>query len=1141
MNLSLRPPLWPFIPSNIKLAMKLCFIMMLLFNLQLTANTFAQKITLNIEEATLEEVFDKVNRQSGYAFFFDASYLKNAKPLSIKVKDLTLEATLQKIFVNQPFTYVIKGKTIIVKPRSTILPLVQQVINQKRIAGTVTDSLGIPLIGVGIKIKGTNITTTTDKDGKYTIDAPGQNSILVFSYIGYKTIELTVTGTTLNATMKMEETALNQVVVVGYGTQKKGSVTGSISQISSTEIMQSPIGNITGMITGKLPGLVSRQSSGLPGGDASSMTIRGPSSFASSNNPVVIVDGVRRSFEQLDPEEIETITILKDASSAAVYGLQAAAGVILVTTKKGKSGKPSIRFSNSVAMSENTMFPEFLNGPEYAYWYNKARMLNGKTPLFSNSDIRKILDGDPEGKWGNTNWVDELFQKGLTTHNGITVDGGNDGIKYFFFGGYYNQEGNVKNISFDRYNIRSNVDVKISNDLKVSIGLGAKKEKREAPTFSTGKNEWNNLFQQAMRAHPYLPKTYNGYPVGNRVNGPLVSPIAALEESGFRNNYTESFESNINLNWNLPWLAKGLSLNFLGSYDYRTTYAKAFQTPFKIAQGSVTAQGISYDIVESSIGSLAKLAENTSRRNMSTIQGSINYANTFGKHSFGGLLLYEQFRTLSNQFSISAQGLDFLELPELSFASEISPAAGSFSGGSNIVPNAGFVSRFNYAYDDKYLLEVSGRYDASYKFIREKRWTLFPAISLGWRLSEESFFKDKVSFVDNLKFRASVGRLGNDTGVNAYTFLSTMAPAAADASVVIGNGPQNAYVTNAISNPNLSWETVTIYNAGFESSLWRNLLGVEFDVFYKVTDDILESQGGTFPPSVGGYFPSVINTGKTDNRGFEIALTHSNSINEFNYRAKFNLSWYENRYLSVRDSPNIQDHLKRNGRKLDQKHGLVALGLFQTDEEARSWPSIFGDQKAGDIKYLDVNGDGKLTYQDDRMWIADSSVPQLMSSLSLSAEYKGFDFSLMFQGAAMAEYALSGSYPDIGYDNTEFTSPFFQLGNSPKYLVENSWTPDNRNAKYPRLSDIKVQNNKWASTLWIVNGDYLRLKTVQLGYTLPKKIVKNLGVKSLRLSASGGNLHTWTEFPYMDPEAPDVSNGFYPQQRTYLFGIDVKF
>lgn len=1011
----------------------------------------------------------------------------------------------------------------------------------RTISGTVIDEKGESMIGVHVAVKGTNIGTITNIDGKFTIHSQEKNPVLIFSYVGYKKAEVRADKNILNVQMEPMENVLEDVVIVGYGSQKKGSVTGSVAQVNAREIMQAPIGAVSNMITGKLPGLVSKQSSGLPGGDGASINIRGASSFASSNSPVVIVDGIRRSFDQLNPEEIESITILKDASAAAVYGLQAAAGVILVTTKKGSEGKPTIKFSSSVAMSRNTMFPEFLNGPEYAYWYNKARMLNGKDPLFSNSNIRKMIEGDPDGIWGNTNWVDELFRTGHTTQNTITVDGGNDKLRYFFSVGYYDQEGNVKNINFDRYNFRSNVDAKISKNLSVSIGLGGRKEKREAPTFSTEKNTWNNVFQQAMRAHPYLPKTYDGYPAGNITNGPLVSPIAALNESGFRKNYADYFESNLNIKWDLPWITEGLSLNFSGSYDFSTTYAKAFQTPFKMAQGTVTEQGLQYKIVDSSIGKLAKLAENTSRRGFLTLQASANYSRTFGKHAVSGLLLYEQYRTMSNEFSISTQGLDFLELPELDFAKELTAAAGAFGGSSNIVPNAGFVGRFNYAFDNKYLLEISGRYDASYKFVGSKRWTLFPAVSIGWRLSEEKFFKETLPFVDNLKIRGSVGKLGNDTGVNAYMFLRTLQATSSDPSVVIGSGSQNAYKTNSLDNPDLTWENVTIYNIGFESTLWSGLLGVEFDAFYKITKDILEKQGGTFAPSVGGYYPSVVNTGKADNRGFELALTHENRIKDFTYGARFNISWYKNRYLSVTDSPNIQDHLKRNGRKLGQKHGLVALGLFQTDEEARNWPSIFGDQRAGDIKYLDVNGDGKLTYQDDRMWIADSNVPQLNSALTIHAEYKGFDFSVMFQGAAMAEYALSGYYPNIGYDNTEFTSPFFQQGNSPKYLVENSWTPENPNAKYPRLSDTKVQNNKWASTLWIVDGSYIRLKTIQLGYTLPKRIVSKIGANNLRLYVSGGNLFTWTEFPYMDPEAPDVSNGFYPQQKTYSFGLNVTF
>lgn len=1009
------------------------------------------------------------------------------------------------------------------------------------VKGQVTDENGLPLPGVSITIKGLSTGTSTDIDGFYTLNIQEPNSILVFTFVGYKRQEVKVTSKTLNIKMIPDEQLLDEVIVVGYGTQRKGSVTGSVAQVNTKEIMQSPVGTISNMVAGKLPGLVFKQSSGEPGSDGASLNIRGASSFASSNAPVVIVDGIRRSFDQLDPEEIESVTILKDASAAAVYGLQAAAGVILVTTKKGSEGKPRIKLSSSMSLSQSTMFPEFLDGPEYAYWYNKARMLNGKEPLFSNEQIDLMINGDPEGKWGNTNWIDELLQMGETLHTNISIDGGNDNIKYFFTAGYYDQKGSVKNINFNRYNFRTNIDAKINKDLRISVGLGGRKQDKMAPTFSTEKNTWNNVFQQAMRAHPYMPKTYNGYPTGNRTNGPIVSPISAVEQSGYRNNQANYFESNLSINWDLPWITKGLSLNFTGSYDNSYTFAKAYQIPYKIAQSSITETGISYQIVDSSVGVLGQLAENFSQSGFLTLNTNLNYNRTFGKHSFTGLLLYEQYRTISNNHKITARGFDFVELDELNYAQEIHPSADAYGGTSNIVPNAGFVGRLNYAFDNKYLFEISGRYDGSYKFAKDMRWTLFPAASIGWRLSEESFFRDAVPAVSNLKLRASVGKLGNDRGVNSYIFLNTLSRVSNAPSIVIGDDAQLAYQTNSLANPDLKWETATIYNAGFEANFWHDLLGIEFDVFYKVTKDILESQGGTFAPSVGGYYPSTINTGKTDNRGFELVLNHNNRIGSFNYGARFNLQWHKNRYLSVTDSPNIQSHLVRNGRALGEKHGLVALGIFQTDEEAQNWPSIFGDNRAGDIKYLDVNGDGKLTYQDDRMWIAGSNVPKLFSSLSLYADYKGFDFSVMFQGAAQSEYALSGYYPNLGYDNTEFTSPFFQLGNAPKYLVENSWTPDNRDAKYPRLSDIKVQNNKWASTLWIVDGSYLRLKNAQLGYTIPQQLISKIGIDRCRVYVAGGNLFTLTEFQYMDPEAPDVSNGFYPQQKVYSFGLELTF
>ena len=1132
---------WRFL-WKICVMMKLTLILIVFLSLNVHASALAQQLSLQAREKPIKEVLLEIKNKTGYDFLFNNNILIGAKPVTVDLKNASLKEVLEACLQGQSLDYEIEESTVLIKRKTTVKAIETEIKQSRSLKGRIRSSTGEALSDVTVRNLTSGYSTASNQDGWFEVPNVNIKDELSFSRIGYAPYKMTVVNyTEQNIVLSPEDQNLNEVVVVGYGTQKRESVTGSVAQISSKEIMQSPVGNITNMLTGKLPGLISRQDGGEPGDDASTLRIRGNSSFASSNSPVVIVDGVRRSFTQIDPEEVETITILKDASAAAVYGLQAAAGVILVTTKKGKSQKPSVRFNHSSQLSENTAFPEFLNGPEYAYWYNKARMLNGKDPLFSNADIRKMIEGDPEGKWGNTNWVEELFKTGKTSHSGVSVEGRNDKISYYFYGGYYKQDGNVKNIDFDRYNLRSNIEVKATDNLKVQIGVGGRKSQKNAPTFSTEKNTWNNIFQQAMRAHPYLPKEYDGYPTGNRTNGPLVSPISALEQSGFRKSYTDNFQSNLRLDLDMPFITEGLSSFVMGSYDYTGTYAKAFQTPYLMAQGVVGQNGITYQIVDSSIGKLEKLAENMSRSGFLTIQAALNYNRTFDQHHVSGLLLYEQFRTLSNNFSISTQDLDFLELPELSFAKELTPGTGAFSGGSGNVPSAGFVGRLNYDFANKYLLELSGRYDGSYRFAKDRRWALFPAVSVGWRLSNEDFFREALPFVNDFKLRGSVGKLGNDTGVSAYTFLSTMAAVSSDPSVVIGNTAQNAYQTNALSNPDLSWETVNIYNFGLEASLWGDKLGIELDAFYKVTDNILEAQGGTFAPSMGKYFPAVVNTGKTDNRGFELGLNHRHHINSFNYGARFTLSYYKNRYLSVRESANTPDHLKRNGRPLGEKHGLIALGLFQTDEEAQNWPSIFGGNKAGDIKYMDVNGDGKLTYNEDRAWIAGSNIPQLISGLTLFGDYKGFDFSVMLQGAAKLSYALSGYYPEIGYDNTEFTTPFFQEGNAPRYLVENMWTPDNPDAKYPRLSDIKVQNNKWASTMWIVNGDYLRVKTAQIGYTIPKKMVKKLGIESLRVNVSGGNLFTWTAFKYLDPEAPDVSNGFYPQQRVYSVGVDVKF
>ncbi|MDO9154320.1 MAG: TonB-dependent receptor, partial [Paludibacter sp.] len=982
---------------------------------------------------------------------------------------------------------------------------------QVNIRGRVIDSNNESLMGVTVAIKTANTGTITDTNGNFSLTVPNQKSVLIFSFVGYKKQEITV-GNNTQFTVKMVEDTelLEEVVVVGYGTQKKVSVTGSISQISGSEMLKSPTSNLSQMLGGRITGLVTRQSSGVPGSDDAAMIIRGIATTSGASAPAIIVDGVQRSFNQLDPNEIESISVLKDAAAAAVYGIQGANGVILVTTKKGSESKSKISYSGSIAMNENTNFPTFMDGPQYAYYWNKALEMDGKSAVFTKDMVDKMINGDADGVYGNTNWVDQIFQTGYTQHHNISASGGTKDIKYYLMVGHYNQKGNIKNFDFSRFNVRANIEANVAKGLTANLNIAGRKEDRDRPYFGAGKNDYMSIIQQAIRAHPYVPMTYNGLPTATKTASAQVSPIAARDVSGFNQSELSVFQSNFSLNWQVPGV-KGLTAKAMASFDRDYTHSKVFKTPYKVSLASrptTTSPNLTYSTMNPvAIGTEATMSEGFSEATRFTFQGQINYARTFNKHDINALALWEQSERGYKRFGVNVRGFDFYDFAELNHAQQIA-TSNQFSGSSNVQPRAGFVFRGSYAFDQKYLVELSGRYDGSYRFSPETRWALFPALSLGWRVSEEEFFNDALPFITNFKLRASAGQLGNDAASPAYAYLRYVDWVSDKPSVVIGNAAQRALMTSGVPSNN-TWEVTTSYNGGFDLSMWHGLLGVEFDWFYKLTTGILRSQAGIWPPSVGGNFPSVINSGKVDSRGFDLLLSHENKINDFSYGTRLSLNWARNRILNIDDSPNIPDYLKRNGLQVGMKDGFEALGLFRTDEDAATYPTVREGAQAGDIQYKDQNGDGKITYDQDRAWVGRSNVPELMGGLDLHASWKGFDISVLFSGAAFCDVALMGWYDGVGWDNTEFTRSFYHDGNSPLYLVQNSWTYDNTSAKFPRLSTISRPNNGWASTFWFVDGSYLRVKNMQIGYSIPSNITKAIGIFSARLSISGSNLFTW--------------------------------
>lgn len=944
--------------------------------------------------------------------------------------------------------------------------------------------------------------------------------------------------------MRPSAQALDESVVVAYGSQKRINVTGAISQVSNNELKTAPSGNLSSALAGKLPGLVTRQTSGQPGADGSSMYIRGIG--AGDGQMLVVVDGIIRPFPQLNPDEIESITILKDATAAAAYGVRASAGVMIVTTKRGNVQKPTVTFNSSVTLSTNANFPEFLDGAQYAYWYNKAEEMDGvpvENRRFSPEQIDRITNGDPNGIYANTDWFDLLFRDVAPTYtNNISLSGGSEKFRYFVSLGAYNQQGIIPRTSFDRYNVRVNLDANITKDFSISAGIAARESIQKEPGLSAGVgNTYASIFQQTLLMYPYLPQYYDGLPVGsmNGAGNGNQNPIAARDLSGETSNKSTVIETNMTLKYDLPFL-KGLSVKLTGSYDKTFSMKKIEQRAYKLNVFNQSTETYSEAWARHSTSGTAQVNQWYTSEAEYMIQPSIEYKGKFGDHSLNVLFLYEYSRT--NNESLSAGMRDYIitDIMDINYGQEIIPEM--IKGGHGMDRRAGYVGRINYNFREKYLFEFTIRYDGTPYLPKEYRWGVFPGASFGWRISEEPFFKNNVHFIDNLKIRMSAGRLGSDRSLNYnYSYLSTMSMGS-DPVVMIGNTPSYYISPSAPPNQNLRWQTNDTYNLGIESSMWHGMLGIEFDAFYMHTKNKLEAQSSTFPPSMGNWFPTYINYGEHSNKGIELVLSHQNRINDFFYSIRGNVSWARNKILKMTEDPNQPAYMRQTGQPMGQYYGFVATGLFQTQEEVDNSPT-YGPTLPGDIKLQDLNHDGRITWEQDRTAIGRSSTPEMMFGLNINGEWRGFDFNIFFQGAALADIPLCGSYTDKSgiYDDTFYTRPFAFDGNSPVYLLEGSWTPENTDAKYPRLGIESRSNGGKMSSWWIVDGSYLRLKSVQIGYSLPSRILSKAGIEKLRFYISGGNLVTWSALPYLDPEMPDVNQGYYPQQRTFEFGLNFIF
>ena len=1034
---------------------------------------------------------------------------------------------------------------------------------QTEVRGKVTDAAGQALPGVAVMVPGTTNGTMTGMDGSYSLNVKSGETIN-FSCVGMKDVNRVFDGklAVINVTMEEDALFLDDVVVVGYGTQKKSSLTSAVSAIKGDDVLKAPSTNVSQILAGRLPGISSVQESGEPGQDQASLRLRG-----SIYGIAYVVDGFPvNNINDINPNDIESISVLKDGASAAVYGLKGAGGVMIITTKRGTKEKTSITYDGSYGVSMNANFPEFMDGPQFAYYYNMADMMDQLasgaisdrsqyTPYFTSENIAAMTNGDPTDGWDNVDYISKVFGTGTTQKHNITVTGGNDKARYYTSMGFMDQKGNIDNFGYKRYNLRSNIDSDITSRLHFKLGLSGTIASRHTPGYAAGGSDGSgytetgylSIANQTIVMHPYLPETYDGMYTSTikKNTGLPQSPLAAIYESGYKKYRSVDLSANATLAYDIPGV-EGLQAKISGVYDWTNSYSKLLNTPYStmaFVDGSYTKKSDPRGTDEG-----INIGEGSSYWQQMVGQASLEYAGQFGNHGVEALALMEVRETKSNSLAAYAKNLPFSSLPEIS---QGVPTNNPVSGGSGATRSVGGVFRLKYNYADRYLIELSGREDGSYLFsgMDKYRWGFFPSASVAWRMSNEEFLKP-VSWLSDLKLRASVGMLGND-GVPEYSFLSTYSRYGQD---VIYKGASGSITTNPAYRPDvvpsldLSWERYLSYNVGFDASLWNGRLSIEADAFYNYTYDILTGQGSGFPASMGGYYPTYVNYPAIDAKGVDVLLTYKDQFmlagKPFFYSVTGSVTYSKTRWIKYKDNSEVSEYRKLVGKTYGAITGWLSDGLFESEEEIDNSAWWGTRPNVGDIKFVDINGDGKIDY-DDWGYFGRSNRPELTFGLNLNFEWNGFDFNAQFTGGALFDVSLTGTYYNGYDDNTIWTQTFKEGGNSPLYLVENAWSIDNTDGTFPRLtlgSTGHGGDNGLSCSFWWRDGKYVRLKSAQLGYTLPKNWFKWIGVSSFRIFAEGQNLFTIDGLPEgIDPESPGVNNGYYPQQRLVMGGVTLTF
>ncbi|MFA7043493.1 MAG: TonB-dependent receptor [Bacteroidales bacterium] len=1092
-----------------------------------------QTISIDVKNVSLEQLLNIIEKQTSYKISYRNSILDKKQDITLKMNNASVDKILNLVLPSKGLKYTIEENSIIV---TKAVAKADSNSKSEKISGTVIDEDGESIIGASVFLDGTSKGTVTDINGNFNIEAPVNGSLKI-TFIGYSPQTVPIEGNSfIKVTLQENVRAISEVVVVGYGTQKKVNLTGSVSMITAEELDSRPISSVANGLQGLLSGVTVVNSTGQPGASSTSIRIRGLGTIGNAN-PLVLIDGVEGDISILNPEDVQSVSVLKDAASAAIYGARGANGVILVTTKKlnTKNQKPNISLGSYLGTQKPTSLPEMCDALEFMTLDNEARTNVGAAVAWSETQFEKVRTGSDPNYFGNTDWVSSVLNKSAPQQNyALTVNGNTGETGYMITYRYFDQSGlTVGNSTGEqRHNIRFKFDSRVIDRVNISANMGYTMRKITSPVNSL--TSGGGAIYSAMRTAPNVPVYYTdgswAYGGGN------TNPVAILYDGGNKTIDADELslmgiaKFDIVKGWDATATYSIINTNSLTNILNKTivfTNPETPETPTYTYNSSNSIQNLDL------------------RQRQQTLILQSNFDFAIDKHRFSGVGGFSQEWSVLRQFNATRSDLATEYNPTLNLGAL--ETMSNDAGASQWAIRSGF-GRLNYNFDDKYLLEFNYRYDLSSRFETAHRAGSFPSFSCGWRLSEEPFMKFSRNIFDNIKFRASWGQLGNQyVGSTNYPYLSVLNAVTGLSS--IGTLATDAYTQTTLNNPLLTWEEIDMLDFGLDVTLLKNRLGITYDWYNKNTNKILLQKN--YPSQIGAT-ASEENAGSVNNRGWEVNISWNDKIEKVDYGFSFNLSDVKNKITSLGGTEaDLSSYtIRRVGDPIGAFYGYISEGLmtpedfdYNDSEEGymmENVPVVVGNNyEPGDIKYRDISGpqgvpDGRISPEYDRV-ILGSAIPRYTYSFKGNAGYKNFDFSFSFQGIGKCNGYLTGSARHAFQDMAGYP----QKVHLDRY---NLVTNPNPKASYPRLTYNTSFNQSTFSTFWLEDASYLRLKNVQIGYTLPERLTQKAKIRKCRIYASGENLLTFTDFFYAyDPETPITSGGYYPQVKTFVVGLNLTF